>query len=160
MPEYKKKVSDGVGFAMKTEYEYDGKKFEADLKDGDIVKLLNAGVEEEGKWGAQTNFKIKTRNGEKKTAFNQSTINVLVEEFGSEGEGWIGKDLNVILQKKLINGKKSIVAYFVPAGYELDEYGALVKLCQQTSQEDRDSQRAEDEQDGDDVMGDTAKVIF
>ncbi len=130
MTTYKKKISDGIGFASKINYEYDNKKFEADIKDGDKVKLLNAGVETQGNWGMQTNFNVKTRNGDKKVAFNQSTINVLVDEYGSEGEVWIGKELNVILKKTLINGKKVVASYFVPNGYGLDEYGAIVKLGQ------------------------------
>jgi hypothetical protein len=140
MPQYKKKVSDGVGFASKEAYEYNGAKFEADLKDGDKIILLNAGVEEEGKWGAQTNFKIKTRNGEKKTAFNQKSINALIDDYGEEGTEWIGKEVNCLLQKTIIGGKKVIVAYFVPDGWKLDEYGELTKLGQATNkkQEDKD----------------------
>ena len=49
----------GVGFVRKLPYEYEGTKYEADLKDGDIVKILDSGTEEEGQWGKQKNFKIK-----------------------------------------------------------------------------------------------------
>lgn len=122
-----KKIGGGVPFARKAPYEYEGVKYEADLKDGDIVKVLDGGNVEQGNYGEQTNFKVKTRNGEKKLAFNQSTINVLIDEFGDDTENWIGKDLNVLLVKKLIAGKKSIVPYLVVKGWTLDEYGELVK---------------------------------
>ena len=117
----------GVPFARKEPYEYDGTKYEADLKNGDVIKILDSGNTEMGKFGEQTNFKIKTRNGEKKLAFNQATINVLVEEFGEDSENYVGKDVNVILSKKLIAGQKAIVPYLVTEGWGLDEYGELVK---------------------------------
>lgn len=122
-----KKIGGGVPFARKAPYEYEGIKYEADLKDGDIVKVLDGGNVEQGNYGEQTNFKIKTRNGEKKLAFNQSTINVLIDEFSDDTENWMGKDLKVLLVKKLIAGKKSIIPYLVVDGWSLDEYGELVK---------------------------------
>ena len=117
----------GVGFARKLPYEYEGTKYEADLKDGDIVKILDSGTEEEGQWGKQKNFKIKTRNGEKKLTFNQATINVLAEEFGTETEEWVSKDVKVLIDKKVIAGKKCIIPYLVIEGWSLDEYGELTK---------------------------------
>lgn len=141
MPIYKKKVSDGLGFAQKTDYEFEKVKYEADLKDGDKIVLLNAGIPEEGNYGMQTNFKIKTRNGEKKTSFNQHTLNALIEDFGEDGDKWIGKELNVLLQKTVIGGKKCIVAYFVTDGWKLDDYGELTKLGQageKATREDKD----------------------
>ncbi len=122
-----KKSSGGVGFANKENYKYQGVGYEADIKQGDTIKILDSGAEEEGQYGKQTIFKIKTRNGEKRLSFNQSTLNVLIEEFGDDTEGWIGKDVNVILQKKLIAGKKCIIPYLVISGWGLDEYGELVK---------------------------------
>lgn len=122
------KTSGGIGFARKEPYEYDGKQYEADLKIGDIVKILDSGNIEIGNFGEQNNFKIKTRNGEKKLGFNQATINVLIQEFGDETEQWIGKDVNVLLKKDIIAGKKVIIPYLVTEGWSLDEYGELVKI--------------------------------
>ena len=121
------KKSGGVGYARKEAYEYDGKQYEADLKTGDIVKILDSGEVETGNFGEQTVFKIKTRNGDKKLSFNQNTINVLVQELGENTENWVNKDVNVLLSKQLIAGKKCIVPYLVVAGWSLDEYGELVK---------------------------------
>lgn len=122
-----KKSTGGIGFARKADYEYEGTQFEADIKNGDIVKLLDGGAKEIGQYGEQDIFKIKTRNGEKRLALNQSTINVLVMEFDNESENWVGKDVKVILQKKVIAGKKSIIPYLVVEGWSLDEYGELMK---------------------------------
>lgn len=123
---YKEK-GDGVAFARKAQYEYDDTKYEADLKDGDIIKILNTGIVEEGKFGEQHNFKIETRNGEKKMSFNQATINVLIKELGEDSETWINKDVRVIIKKDTIAGKKVDIAYLVVGDWNLDEYGELCK---------------------------------
>jgi hypothetical protein len=122
-----KKTSSGIPFARKEAYEYENVKYEADLKNGDVITILDGGVTEMGTFGEQDNFKIKTRNGEKKLAINQKTKNVLIDEFGDETENWIGKGVTVILKKDVIAGKKAIIPYLVTAGWSLDEYGELVK---------------------------------
>jgi hypothetical protein len=121
------KKSGGIPYARKENYEYDGTAYEADIKDGDFVKILDSGETEIGTYGEQTVFKIKTRNGDKKLSFNQATINVLVQELGEETEGWINKDVKVLMLKKLIAGKKAIVPYLVTDEWKLDEYGELYK---------------------------------
>ena len=122
-----KKISSGVAFARKAPYEYEGTQYEADLKDGDTLKILDGGVIEQGQFGDQHNFKIQTRNGEKKQSFNQATLNVLHDELGEESDGWIDKEVKVILKKDTIAGKKVIIAYFVVGEWKLDEYGELTK---------------------------------
>jgi len=122
-----KKVGGGVPFAKKAEYEYEGVKYAADLKNGDTIKILDAGIIEPGTYGEQHNFRIETRNGEKKQSFNQATLNVLHDELGEESENWINKDARVILKKDTIAGKKVIIAYFVVGDWNLDEYGELCK---------------------------------
>ncbi|MBI5573506.1 MAG: hypothetical protein HY919_03000 [Elusimicrobia bacterium] len=124
-----KKTSGGVGFVRKESYEYEGVKYEADIKNGDIIKILDGGNPETGKWGEQTCYRIKTRNGEKKIAFNPKTINVLIEAFGDETDNWVGKEVRVLLHKTLIAGEKAIVPYFVIDGWKLDEYGELIFDC-------------------------------
>lgn len=122
-----KKVGGGVPFVRKAPYEYDGTKYDADIKNGDVIRITDAGNVEQGQFGDQHNFRVKTRNGEKKIALNQKTLNVLIDEFGDDTEAWIGKDVNVILKKDTIAGKKVEIAYLVVAGWKLDEYGELVK---------------------------------
>lgn len=122
-----KKEGGGVGFANKTAYEYEGIKYEADLKEGDTIKILSGGEKEAGQFGEQTNFIISTRNGEKKLSFNQSTINVLVDELGEESENWIDKEVKVIFQRRVINKKKVIVVYLVVGNWAIDKWGELSK---------------------------------
>ena len=122
-----KATSDGIGYASKSDYEYEGTQYEADIKSGDVVTILNGGTTEPSQFGDQHYFKIMTRNGEKKTPFNQTTINVLVAEFGDESENWIGKKVNIITKKDTIAGKKVTIAYFISGDWEMDEYGAISK---------------------------------
>ena len=122
-----KATSDGIGYASKNAYEWEGKSYDADLINNGKVKVLNAGVEEEGKWGMQPYFKIQTLNGDKKAPFNQSSINVIAGVYGIETEAWVGKELTVLLKKTMIAGERKIAAYFVTEGWYLDEYGDLVK---------------------------------
>ena len=121
------KKGGGLPYARKEDYEYEGRQYEADLKMGDTVKILDSGETEQGNFGEQLVFKIKTRNGDKKLSFNQATINILIQEFGEETENWANKDVNVILSKKVIAGKKCIVPYLATADWRIDEYGELFK---------------------------------
>lgn len=123
-----KASSDGIGYASKNDYEYEGVEYKADIVNGDVVKILNAGVIEPSQFGEKHYFKILTRNGEKKTPFNQSSLNVLATELGDESEEWVGNDVRVVTKKDVIAGKKQTIAYFVTEGWELDEYGALSKV--------------------------------
>lgn len=124
---FKKKVGGGVPFARKMTYEYDGVKYEADIKDGDIVTILDSGSVETGQFGEQYNLKIKTRNGDKRVTLNQNTINVLVDEFGEDAENWIDKEVKVLTKKAVIAGKKVIIVYLVSGEWFLDEYGELIR---------------------------------
>lgn len=122
-----KATGDGIAYASKSAYEWEGKHYEPDIQNGDKVTILNAGAIEPGQYGDQYYFKIKTRNGDKKTAFNQSTINVLVEAFGDESENWIGKEVKVLITKTVIGGRKVMPAYFVTDEWYLDDFGDLEK---------------------------------
>lgn len=122
-----KKVGGGIPFARKAPYTYKEVEYEADLKNGDIVTILDSGTIEQGQYGEQRNFKIKTRNGERKIAFNQKTVNVLIDEFGDDSIKWVNKDVIVILKKDVIANKKVIIPFLVTEGWSLDDYGELIK---------------------------------
>lgn len=123
----KKETGDGTGFARKEAYEWEGQSYEADIQHGDIVTFQDAGQVEAGQFGEQHNFKIDTRNGVKKVSLNQSSINTLVEAYGDESEAWVGKKVKVWTRKDVIAGKRVLIAYFLPSGYTLDEYGDILE---------------------------------
>lgn len=150
--EIQKKVGGGVPFARKEAYEWEKVKFEADIKDGDLVTILNEGVIEPNKYGGESHmFHIKTRNGDKKVGFNQRTLNVLHDELGKDSKDWVNKDVNVILEKTTIAGKRCIVAYFVTGDWKLDDYGELSKLGQSTDKKAASIEYPEEEINPDDI---------
>lgn len=117
-----------VGVWIKKEdYEYEGKRYEADVKSGDRVKILDGGEVVAGDKGDPTVFTIETRNGERNAPFNQSSINILIEAYGDDSENWIGKEVRVLTKKGVFGGQKGIACYFVTDGWTLDDYGDLVK---------------------------------
>lgn len=126
---YKEK-GDGIGFANKVAYEYEDKKYEADIKQDDTIKILSGGVEEDGNYGKQINFKIETRNGIKKISLNQSTLNCLVKNFGEDDNEWIGKEVKVILVGRVIGGDKKIVCFLAVGNWGIDKWGELADLSE------------------------------
>ena len=121
------KKGGGLPFAKKEDYEYQGEQFDADIKDGDTIKILDSGVVEQGKFGEQKNFKVETRNGIKKLTINQPSENVLVAELGDDSEKWVGKEVSVLFKKDVIGGRKVLITYLIVGDWKLDEYGELVK---------------------------------
>jgi len=119
----------GLPYARKDDYEYDGTQYEADLQNGDTVTILDGGETEQGNYGEQIVFVVKTRNGDKKFTMNQTTVNVLIEEFGDDTETWVGKEVKVLTQKKVIAGKKCVVAYLATDAWSMDDYGELTKTA-------------------------------
>lgn len=123
-----KKVSVSGAFARKEPYSYDGKDYDADIKSGDTVRILNSGDIVSGEYGEQHVFSISTRNGDKNIALNQSSINALIDELGDESQNWVGKEVQVSTKKDVVAGKRVIIAYLHPATYALNEWGDLEKV--------------------------------
>ena len=117
----------GGAFARKESYEWEGKKYEADIKNGDEVKILNEGTTVEGQFGEQFVIQIDTRNGAKNFTINPTTKDILIDVLGAETKKWIGKKVKVFTKKDAINGKKVIIAYLATKDYQLDEYGEMTK---------------------------------
>lgn len=122
-----KKTSVAGAYAKKEPYDYEGTHYDADIKNGDIVKVLNAGDVVSGEFGEQNVFQIMTRNGEKNATFNQSSINALIDAYGDDSEEWVGKEVKVLTKKDVVANKKVIIAYLVPTNYILNEWGELEK---------------------------------
>jgi len=124
---YHKKVSLGGDFVKKGE----------DIKDADIVTMLDEGTPFEGQYGVQNVFKIMTKNGEKVMSINQTSINSLVDGFGEDASAWVGKEVVVHAVKQNVAGKFIMVYYIAPKGYILGENG-FEKDGRKTSMKDID----------------------
>lgn len=92
-----------------------------DFKDGDVLTLLDGGQVISGTYGDQNVFKIKTPNGEKILAFNQTSMNNLIEEFGDETDSWVGKDIRVFLITQSVSGKMRKVCYLTATNWDMIE---------------------------------------
>lgn len=98
-----------------------------DIISGDKVVILSEGEWIEGQFGQQFVVKVATRNGEKNVNFNQTTINILHDEFGEDTTKWIDKEVVVRAKKDVVAGKKVEIYYFVTEAWNFDEYRELVK---------------------------------
>jgi len=121
-----KKVSMGVGFVSKISYEYEGKKFEADVKDGDLLKILDEGEQIQGKFGIQVVHKVETRNGSKALTVNQTSINNLIDVFGKDSKEWVGKTVKAWVFKTPKDGKMQYIVYLSDPSWEMNEEGKFL----------------------------------
>jgi hypothetical protein len=99
-----------------------------DIKNDDIVTIKSEGEYIEGQFGQQFVIKIETRNGDKNVNFNQTTLNILHDEFGDDTTQWIGKEVVIRAKKDTVAGKKVEIYYFVTPEWVFDEYRELVKF--------------------------------
>ena len=132
----KKKVSMGMGFAAKKDYEFEGVKYTADIVDGDLVTIKNAGETVAGDFGDRQIFSIETRNGNKALAFNQTSINNLIEAFGEDTKGWVEKKVKVFIIKMMVAGKLQNVSYVAPETWVMSEEGKFFPDSAQLSADD------------------------
>ena len=90
-----------------------------DFKDGDIIKILNAGETITGEWGDRQVFKVSVSTGEKNLSFNQTSMNNLINVFGDETQNWVSKEVKVWVVKQMIDGKLRNVAYLTGVDWEM-----------------------------------------
>jgi len=92
-------------------------KADVDVKQGDIIKILDEGIETENENFTNDDgtpkidhiFKISLVDGEeRKISMNKTSLKKFVEKYGNESTMWVGKTavVNVVMNT---NGKKGIV---------------------------------------------------
>lgn len=97
-----------------------------DISAGDIVTIKNEGEWISGQFGDQFVVRVETKNGEKNVNFNQTTINILHDEFGDDTKLWVGKNVVVRVKKDTVANRKVDIYYFVTPNWDFDEYRELV----------------------------------
>ena len=109
-----------------------------DINDGDVIKFLDKGKEVEGKFGAQSVFKIETVDGDEKlVSVNQTSINYLIPKYGDDTEKWIGKEIKVWINRENVAGQQRKVLYFThPDVKDLEEVDEGNKALDETSEAD------------------------
>jgi len=152
---HEKKVSVGAGYANKTAYEYEGKKFEADIKDGDIIKILDEGIkvnkEFKGKITEAVVHKIETRNGQKAFSLNTTSLNNLIDCYGKDSKNWIGKEVKVFLLKAMVSGAMRTIAYLAHPKSEMVEDDAGKLQFTQPEKADMSVEGESEEMNWDDI---------
>ena len=112
-------------------------KKDVEIVDGDTVTIINEGMENEGNYGPQFVIGIKLANGEERViTLNPKTENNLIEAFGEDSINWVGKKVNVFIEKTKIAGERRIVAYLAAPGWDMDEYGDFVREGDQKDSKD------------------------
>lgn len=107
-----------------------------DINAGDNVKISNSGEWITGDFGEQFVIKVETKTGVKNVRFNQTTLNILHDEFGKETSNWIGKEVVIRTKKDVVAGKKVDIYYFVTSNWNFDEYRELVNSKKVTPSEE------------------------
>lgn len=114
---YQKKVS--VGNFLKKE---------TDFKEGSLLEIANEGKEVPGNYGMQNIFLVKAGDKEGNVAFNQTTINGLIDAFGPDSVKWIGKQVKAVKVKANVAGRFIDVWYFSHPDAELTEDGFVLPV--------------------------------
>ncbi len=90
-----------------------------DFKDKDSLKILNAGEKVTGEYGEQDVFSVETKNGERNLRFNQTTLNNLIDAWGTETESWVNQMVTAFVIQGLVSGKMRNICYLAPQGSEI-----------------------------------------
>lgn len=97
-----------------------------DIKDGDSVVVNNSGEIVTGDYGDRHVFRVKTRSGEKLLAFNQKSLNNLIDAFGDDTDNWVGKSVKVFIVRAMVAGKLQNIVYLAAEGWDMLDDGSFV----------------------------------
>ncbi len=82
-----------------------------EIRDGDVITILDEGSEQEGQFGTQLVFKIKIPNGEERImSFNKTSQNNLIDAYGEDTSDWKLKEAHAEVAKAMVGGKTAMVA--------------------------------------------------
>lgn len=91
-----------------------------DFKEGDILTITGDAIEQEGEFGTQILFSVRTMKGdEKNLSFNATSRNRLFDAYGEDSEGWVGKEVRVHVVKQNVGGKMKDVVYLCAPDQEM-----------------------------------------
>ena len=96
-----------------------------DIKDGDLVTILDEGQMITGDYGDRMVFKIETRNGDKNLSFNQRSMNNLIDAFGDDTANWKNKQVKIWMVKAMVSGKFQNIVYLADSSWMMAEDGSF-----------------------------------
>lgn len=94
-----------------------------DIRSGEKLMISSEASLVEGQNGAQLVAKVRRKGSNDlfNTAINNTSKNALIDAFGDDTADWNGKVVTAITEKAVIAGKRSLILYLIPEGYELKE---------------------------------------
>lgn len=95
-----------------------------ELKNGDVIKLVTEAKEFEGQKGKQVVAKARLKGSDeeaKNVGINRQSMSALIEAFGEDSVNWMNQLLTLNVEKTVIAGKRSIILYLIPEGFEVTE---------------------------------------
>jgi len=94
-----------------------------DLKSGDKLKIVSEAELVEGQLGQQLVVKVRRQGTPEPVnmAVNKTSKNALIEAYGDDTKDWVEKVITVAVERAIINNKRSMIVYLVPAGFVLTE---------------------------------------
>jgi hypothetical protein len=104
-----------------------------DFKDGDLLEVASEAKEVPGEFGVQKVFLMKIGKVEGNLAFNQTSINGMIDAYGENDVKWIGKPVKAWKIKQNVSGKFIDVWYFSHPDAELTENGFVLPVNKPTA---------------------------
>lgn len=94
------------------------------IQDSILVKIASDGQQVPGKYGTQNVFLVKTQKGDEgNLAFNQTSINNMIDAYGEDSVEWVGKVAKVWLLRQVVQGSLRNICYLAHPKAEIVEDG-------------------------------------
>ena len=93
-----------------------------DIKNGDIITLLDEGEIVQGDYGKQNVFLARMINGDEKNInLNQTSVNAMIDAYGEDSLDWVNKKAKAWVNRENVAGKFVQVLYLTHPDQELGE---------------------------------------
>lgn len=104
-----------------------------DIKNGDVIEIASEGIDEQGEYGMQHIFLVKTATGDEGNVnFNQTSLNTMIDGYGDDSIRWIGKKAKTIVIPQI---GKAPAYYFVHPDAKFDENTGMFSMKNETPEE-------------------------
>lgn len=98
------------------------------VKDGDVVVIETEGeADVSPQFGERTVIKLKCGDESYDWSINQTSINNLIDSYGDDSAGWVGKKAKAFVIKQRVSQKLTNVLYLAGPGMKMDDDGRFVR---------------------------------
>lgn len=128
------------------------------LQTGQRVKIKTEATEQPSQQGGVqlvAKLLVQGQMDALNVGINKPSKNALIKAFGDETSNWIDKELTIHIESTIISGKRGIVMYLIPEGFEVKEdlggYIVVIPKNQPNSQPDSRIEEADQNLDIDNI---------